>query len=55
MFEKADADGDGKISADEFAASAPGKFEKLDQNDDGLITPDEVQGHGKGDCENDKA
>jgi hypothetical protein len=57
MFEMADTDGDGKISADEFAATAPMKFERMDANGDGVITKDEVQhkSHGMGGCDGDKA
>ena len=45
MFEQADANGDGQISADEFAASSPAKFERLDKDGDGMVTLDEVKDH----------
>lgn len=45
---KADADGDGKISLQEFIAARSKIFERIDVNHDGQITKDEVaafQGH----------
>src|SRR5437868_3870580 len=55
LFEKADANGDGKVSLAEFkqaAESAPGgklkehaeqMFKRLDANGDGYITKDEIK------------
>jgi Ca2+-binding EF-hand superfamily protein len=42
LFQRADADRDGKISADEWKRK-PGAFSRLDQNHDGFITQDEAQ------------
>ena len=43
MFKKMDTDGDGKISADEFAAAGKEKFTKMDTNGDGKISVDEMK------------
>jgi Ca2+-binding EF-hand superfamily protein len=53
-FKKADANGDGKLSKEEFAAvckegDAAKKFESADTDKDGFLTPDELKAaHGKG-------
>jgi hypothetical protein len=44
---KADKNGDGKISKEEFLAVAEGRFAKMDKNGDGFITKDERPEHGK--------
>lgn len=36
-----DADGDGRITAAEFAAPAMKRFDKIDANSDGIVTPEE--------------
>ena len=36
-----DLDGDGRITAAEFAAPAMQRFDKMDANSDGIVTPDE--------------
>ena len=36
-----DADGDGSVSAAEFAAKSPQMFTRMDRNGDGVITPDD--------------
>ncbi len=43
MFEKADANGDGAVTAEEFNAFHGKVFEKMDVNGDGLITQEEQQ------------
>jgi Ca2+-binding EF-hand superfamily protein len=43
MFKKMDTDGDGKISADEFAAAHKEKFQKMDTNGDGKLSPEEMK------------
>ena len=42
LFQRADANRDGKISADEWKRK-PEAFSRLDQNHDGFITQDEAQ------------
>jgi hypothetical protein len=42
MFAKADANRDGKLSADEHAASARGMFATMDANADGKVTAQEM-------------
>jgi Ca2+-binding EF-hand superfamily protein len=42
MFQKMDANGDGKISADEHAAGAKMMFDKMDANKDGKVTAAEM-------------
>lgn len=43
MFEKADADGNGVISADEFEARGAPMFDRMDADGDGVITAEEMQ------------
>jgi len=43
MFEKADADGNGVISADEFEARGAPMFDRVDADGDGVITTEEMQ------------
>lgn len=40
-FAMRDADGDGKITREEFAAPALKRFDRADANSDGVITPEE--------------
>ena len=55
QFENLDADGNGTVSADEFAARGEHMFDRLDANDDGLISAEEAEarqgrrgrGHGR--------
>ena len=48
-FAKADANGDGRISRDEFLARAAARFDRLDANKDGALTTDELRaGHHRG-------
>lgn len=42
-FKKADANGDGIVTRDEFVAQAAAKFAKVDANNDGKVTPEEMQ------------
>jgi Ca2+-binding EF-hand superfamily protein len=48
----ADANGDGKVSRDEFLARAAARFDSLDANKDGVLTADEMKAgrhhHGRG-------
>lgn len=46
MYERLDANKDGKVSRDEFEGG--GMFEKMDKNKDGKISADEMQWRGKG-------
>jgi hypothetical protein len=60
MFKRLDADGDGKLSLDEFkkiaergqgrltAEMAERMFTRLDKNKDGALTPDELKEFGAG-------
>ena len=51
MMMRADTNGDGKISREEFTAMMDQRFARLDKNGDGFITADEVsdmQGRGPG-------
>ena len=51
-FAKADANGDGRISRDEFLARAAARFDRLDANKDGALTAEEMRAghhrHGRG-------
>jgi Ca2+-binding EF-hand superfamily protein len=42
-FQRADTNGDGVISRDEFLAQAASRFDKMDLNHDGAITPEEIR------------
>lgn len=46
LFEAADADADGKVTAGEFAAARDRLFEKLDQDGDGVLTRNEMRALG---------
>jgi Ca2+-binding EF-hand superfamily protein len=55
-FKKMDANGDGKISADEHAAGAKMMFEKMDADHDGKVTVAEMDAaHARGDASHEKA
>lgn len=41
-FQQMDANGDGKISHDEYMANAERQFQRLDANHDGVISQDEL-------------
>lgn len=41
-FQQMDANGDGKISHDEYMANAERQFQRLDANHDGAISQDEL-------------
>jgi len=43
MFERADADKDGRVSLPEMQQAALARFDRADLNRDGTITPDERQ------------
>jgi Ca2+-binding EF-hand superfamily protein len=43
MFDRIDADQDGKVTKAEFEAAGARMFQKLDQNGDGIIEKDEMQ------------
>ena len=43
-----DADGDGKVTREEFMKGHEVMFDRIDQNGDGVIDPDERAGHMKG-------
>ncbi len=45
MYERLDANKDGKVTADEFGGA--GMFDKMDKNKDGKITADEMKWRGK--------
>jgi Ca2+-binding EF-hand superfamily protein len=45
FLQRMDTDGDGKISAAEFAAAGDQMFSKLDKNGDGKLAQDEVPQH----------
>lgn len=57
MFERADANSDGKVTLAEATAAALAKFDKADANKDGQITPEErkAQWQAKRDAWNEKA
>lgn len=46
MFSQLDANGDGTVSAEEFA-NPPSRFEIADANDDGVLTADELAAMGQ--------
>lgn len=43
MFDRADTDGDGFVSKQEFAATRDTMFQRIDANKDGVLTQDELQ------------
>ncbi len=43
MFERADANGDGFVSKQEFAATRDTMFQTIDANKDGILSQDELQ------------
>ena len=43
FFEKADTDGDGKISKAEHMAEAEARFAKMDADGDGFVTKEEIE------------
>ena len=43
MFERMDADSDGKVSLEEFLAAHKERFKKIDADGDGYLTPDEMK------------
>mgnify|MGYP002413072438 CR=1 FL=1 len=43
MFERADTDGDGFVSKQEFAATRDTMFQRIDANKDGVLSQDELQ------------
>lgn len=43
MMEKVDADGDGKVSKEEFIDAHTAKFEKMDADGDGFLTDEEMK------------
>lgn len=45
MFTEQDANGDGKISKDEFVAHATKRFEEMDSNKDSNVTKEEIKAH----------
>lgn len=45
MFEKQDANKDGKVSQEEFIAHATAKFNEIDANKDGSISAEESQAY----------
>ena len=47
MFEKADANGDGVVSKEEFMAAQEKMFAKLDSDGDGSLTKEEMKEHRK--------
>ena len=59
-FEKADTNGDGKLSPAEFKAAFPGgdtdkRFESADTNKDGFLSPEELKvAHGNKPAKQDK-
>jgi Ca2+-binding EF-hand superfamily protein len=42
MFKRMDADGDGAISAEEFASKPNRMFDRFDKDGDGVIAIDEI-------------
>lgn len=47
MFERADANGDGKVTRDEVEAFRIERFSRIDADGDGLITEDELSAIGR--------
>ena len=49
MFERADRNGDGQISLEEFEATGNQRFARMDKNGDGSLAPNEMKRrhHGK--------
>lgn len=45
-LKKLDANGDGKVSLDEFLTDAKARFARLDANHDGVLEADELPPHG---------
>ena len=45
MFADQDANGDGKVSKDEFVAHATKRFEEMDSDKDGGLTKEEIKAH----------
>lgn len=43
MFERADADGDGVVTKDEFLAEQTKRFDEMDADKDGKVTKDEAK------------
>ena len=43
MMERADTDGDGLVTYEEFLARAEARFAMIDADGDGVITPEEAQ------------
>jgi Ca2+-binding EF-hand superfamily protein len=46
VFQRMDANGDGKVTADEYAALRKARFKNLDANGDGKVSKDEFQKGG---------
>lgn len=52
LVARADSDGDGKVSAEEFAAQSDKMLARLDKDGDGNIERGEMRRHhGRGDCD----
>ncbi|MGE0668796.1 MAG: EF-hand domain-containing protein [Sphingomonadales bacterium] len=45
MYERLDANSDGKVTKDEFQSG--GMFDRMDKDDDGTVSADEMKGRGK--------
>lgn len=50
MFSQMDSNGDGSVSAEEFA-NPPSRFAQADANDDGLLSAEEIAAAGQGRAE----